>query len=161
MTQPFSITGRMSFFGGPRDTGVAPGENLALYDPWDVAHAPPGMFLPTQPPGSTGTARRLNPAFPYLAMRWAYSDDKKSVLLHDGRGRPLGVCLPVTTPHEWLKANTVLVSNPRRPDLKPQPAHPADWGPNSETFRVADLSPFFAEALDLQTNDLVTVTFPQ
>jgi hypothetical protein len=39
-------------------------------------------------------------------------------------------------------------------------ALPADWGPNENTGRVADLSPSLLDALGLQTDDEVTVIFP-
>src|SRR5205823_14653863 len=47
-----SITkhGKMSTFGGPKDTGVSPSEGLALYDASSVGTAPAGLFLNTQPP---------------------------------------------------------------------------------------------------------------
>ena len=37
-------------------------------------------------------------------------------------------------------------------------ARPVDWGPNIATGRVADLSPGLAEALGLQTDDVVRIT---
>ena len=160
MDKTFTITGKMSFFGGPYDDGVAASEDLALYESNGIAHAPAGMFLPVQPEGTTGTARRLNPGFPYIAMRWAYSDKEKSVALHDRHGQLLGVCLPVATSRSHLLSTPVLISNPKRRDLKPVKAYPADWGPNSDTSRVADLAPYFAEALGLQTDDMVTIIIP-
>ena len=39
-------------------------------------------------------------------------------------------------------------------------AHPADWGPNIETGRVADLSPGVARALGLKTDDNCTLEIP-
>ena len=160
MSNPFVITGRCSFFGGPGDKGVAPSEDLALYETEDVALAPAGMFLSTQPPGTTGTARRLNNGFPYIAMRWAYADNQRNTLLYDRHGRSLGVCLPVTTPRVWLKVHRVFVSNPKHPELPPVPAWGVDWGPNSDTNRIADLAPFFGSKLSLNTNDMVTISIP-
>ena len=160
MTSPFLITGRISFFGGPKDKDVGPNEDLALYERKDVADAPPGLFLARQPEGTTGTARRLNPGFPYIAMRWAYTDRDRSVMLFDRHGRPLGVCLPVTTSRSWLKRHTVLVSNPKKPWLKPVEATPCDWGPNSSTQRIADAAPVIASLLELETDDNVQITVP-
>jgi len=39
-------------------------------------------------------------------------------------------------------------------------AWPADWGPNENTGRVADLSPGLMEALGLNTDDEVEVIYP-
>ena len=153
MNEPFIITGKCSTFGGPQDQGVARNEDLALYQKMQLAAAPHGMFLDEQPEGTTGTARRLNPAFPYIAMRWAYRDATRAMKLPG-----LGVCMNVTTPRTWLMRNTVTVSNPARPDLKPVQAYAADWGPNSDTGRVADLSPGILAALALETDSEVTIT---
>ena len=39
-------------------------------------------------------------------------------------------------------------------------AYPADWGPNEKTGRIADISPGLMEALGIETDDEVEVTFP-
>lgn len=96
----------------------------------------PSLFLPTQPPGTTGLARRLNPKEHYIAMRWNYNQ----------------------TPITWLRSHQVTVSNPRTG--KSVTAWPADWGPNARTGRVADLSPGVASALGLKTDDICVVTVP-
>jgi len=129
-----SITksGKMSTFGGPDDHGVTPSEGLALYD--DVETAPTGLFLDTQPSETTGLARRLNPDSNYLACRWDYS----------------------VTPRIFLQQSVVKVSAKG----KSVDAHPADWGPNIETGRVADLSPGVARALGLKTDDNCTLEIP-
>ena len=153
MNAPFQITGKCSTFGGKNDLGVAPNEDLALYERKDLATAPPGLFLPQQPTNTTGTARRLNPAAYYCAMRWSYSDASKNV------NKPgLGVCLPVTTSRQWLKANPVLISNPKRPEIPAIKVYGVDWGPNSDTGRIVDLSPGVAAALQVETDGMVTVT---
>jgi hypothetical protein len=153
MSTPFQITGKCSTFGGPRDEGVGPDEDLAMYDEPKITGAPPGLFLPQQPANTTGTARRLNPAAFYCAMRWAYSDASKSAL------KPgLGVCLPVTTSRQWLKTNPVLISNPKRPEIPAVKVFGVDWGPNSDTGRIVDLSPGVAAALQVETDGMVTVT---
>ena len=54
----FQTRGKCSQFGGPEDTGVSPSEGLAFI--FDVDEAPQ-LFLPYQPSGTTGLARRLNP----------------------------------------------------------------------------------------------------
>lgn len=129
-----TITGKMSTFGGPHDMGVGAGEGLAIYGAADVVTAPVGLFLDAQPPGTTGLARRLNPAFNYVASRWDYS----------------------ITPQDFLRGSTVTVSA----NGKSIAASPADWGPNVATGRIADLSPGLAHALHLDTDDTCTLRIP-
>src|SRR5690348_5073815 len=74
-----TLNGKMSVFGGPADHGVGPDEGLALFSNSDIA-ANPDIFLPTQPPGTTGAARRLNPDAMYLATRWDFNVTPKSHL---------------------------------------------------------------------------------
>ena len=63
----FAVTGKCSYFGGPNDDGVSPDEGLAfIYNVEDR----PELFLPYQPEGTTGLARRLNPYIDYVACRW-------------------------------------------------------------------------------------------
>src|SRR6516164_3930858 len=55
-------SGKVSWFGGPEDMGVSPSEGLAfLYDVDDKPH----LFLKSQPAGTTGLARRLDPKTSY------------------------------------------------------------------------------------------------
>jgi hypothetical protein len=127
------ITGKVSHFGGPDDTGVSPSEGLAfIYDIDDAPH----LFLPYQPSGTTGLARRLNPHVHYIACRWDYN----------------------RFPKESLLEHLALVRNPRTGfELT---AFPADWGPNENTGRVADISPGLMVDLDLATDDVVEVVYP-
>lgn len=127
------LIGKMSVFGGPHDTGVSPDEGLALISAKDLhgtefSH----LFLATQPEGTTGLARRLDPQALYCAMRWDYQATPPSVLRH----------------------SLVRVTNGQGKSIVVQPA---DWGPNARTGRIIDLSPGAAEALGLKTDDLVTV----
>jgi N-acetylmuramoyl-L-alanine amidase len=127
------VSGRCSWFGGPNDTGVAPDEGLAFIYKVDDA---PQLFLPSQPPGTSGLARRLDPDVFYVACRWDYA----------------------TTPKDML-------ADPERQALvraggKELLAWPADWGPNQNTGRVADLSPGLMAALGLETDDSVEVIYP-
>jgi N-acetylmuramoyl-L-alanine amidase len=131
--QVFSASGECSYFGGPNDTGVSPSEGLAFYD--DVMQQP-CLFLPYQPEGTTGLARRLNPRVHYVACRWDYD----------------------VTPREVLRANMALVRAPAT-GLALR-AFPADWGPHEDTGRVADLSPGLMEDLGIETDDTVEVLFP-
>jgi hypothetical protein len=39
-------------------------------------------------------------------------------------------------------------------------AFPADWGPNENTGRIADISPGLMDDLGITTDDEVEVTFP-
>lgn len=127
------ITGKCSWFGGPNDKGVSPSEGLAfIYELDDAPH----LFLPAQPPGTTGLARRLDPQKHYIACRWDYNETSKNDLLN-------------------IK---VLVRAPKTG--KEFIAEPADWGPHQNTGRVADLSPGLMDALGITTDDTVEVTLP-
>jgi hypothetical protein len=128
-----SVTGKVSYFGGPDDTGVSPSEGLAFIESVDDA---PQLFLPFQPEGSTGLARRLNPYVHYVACRWDYNKTPKPSLLQDValvRATKTGVAMK---------------------------AFPADWGPNENTGRVADISPGLMDDLGIDTDDEVEVIFP-
>src|SRR6516165_5063758 len=96
-----TLVGRMSVFGGPDDTGVAPDEGLSLFQPGDAA-ANQDIFLAAQPPDTTGLARRLNPQANYVACRWDLDE----------------------TPRPYLRTTTVTVSNPS--NEKSATARPAD-----------------------------------
>jgi hypothetical protein len=126
--------GKVSWFGGPEDTGVAPDEGLAFLYEYDDK---PELFLKQQPPGTTGLARRLDPGESYIAMRWDYEQFPKEFLRGDVKAR---VRAPKTG-KEYL-------------------ATPADWGPHVDTTRVADISPGLMEALGIETDDQVEVEFP-
>lgn len=126
------LIGRLSTFGGPKDTGVSPSEGLALIEPpdlsqWWFRH----LFLSQQPPGTTGLARRLDPAAYYCALRFDYHETSRSM----------------------LRASLVLITN----SLTGRSvfARPADWGPNIRTKRMIDVSPGVAAALSLTTDDRV------
>lgn len=131
--ETIGVTGRVSQFGGPNDTGVSPSEGLAFID--DIEQAP-YLFLPTQPAGTTGLARRLNPYVHYIACRWDYETHPKNTLLSKVamvRAIRTGVALA---------------------------AIPADWGPHEDTGRVADISPSLMADLGITTDDEVEVIFP-
>lgn len=129
----FSVAGECSYFGGPDDEGVSPSEGLAFIDNVDDA---PQLFLPHQPEGTTGLARRLNPYVHYVACRWNYDETPKETLLESValvRASKTGIAMK---------------------------AFPADWGPNENTGRVADISPGLMDDLGLETDDEVEVIFP-
>ena len=133
-----SFSGKCSWFGGPEDLGVAPDEDLAWWDDEADAEANPHLFLPQQPPGTTGLARRLDPAKPYVACRWDYDLTPKSMLAD--------------------QTKRALVRN-RKTGLQAM-AWPADWGPHQDTDRAADLSPGLMYALQLETDDEVEIVYP-
>ena len=128
-----TLTGKVSWFGGPEDTGVSPNEGLAFI--YEVSDAP-WLFLPEQPPGTSGLARRLDPSIHYIACRWDYNQ----------------------TPKSMLPGMVVQVRSTRTG--RTFKAFPADWGPHVDTDRVADISPGLMEALGIQTDDEVEVYFP-
>src|SRR4249920_1189885 len=133
------ITGKVSHFGGPSDIGVSPSEDLAWWEDWDdvVEDKATELFLPHQPPNTTGLARRLNPDKFYLAMRWDYDTFSKDHLATSG--------------------DRALV---RAENGRQFLARPCDWGPNENTGRVADISPGLMTALGIETDDEITVTYP-
>jgi hypothetical protein len=129
----FTATGKASYFGGPNDEGVSRTEGLAFISSIDQA---PHLFLPYQPAGTTGLARRLNPYVNYVACRWDYS---------------------VTPKPDLLKAVALVRAIKTGISLK---AFPADWGPHVDTGRVADLSPGLMDDLGIKTDDEVEVVLP-
>lgn len=126
------VTGKMSVFGGPRDTGMSPGEGLALVSESNFLQVS-AYFLPEQPPGTTGLGRRLNPDTFYIACRWDYAE----------------------TPKRYLLNSLVTVRNPA--NGASAEAKPVDWGPAAWTGRVADLSPGLAQHLGLSTDEVCEV----
>jgi hypothetical protein len=127
------FVGTCSWFGGPDDEGVAPDEGLAfLYDFDDAPH----LFLPDQPEGTTGLARRLDPRTFYVACRWDYDITPKRMLA-DHCYRAL------------VRAGTLEFL-----------AYPADWGPHADTDRIADISPGLMQALGVETDDEIEVIYP-
>jgi N-acetylmuramoyl-L-alanine amidase len=133
MAGEYRAVGRCSSFGGPEDTGVSPDEGLAFIS---EVEEKPELFLPYQPRGTTGLARRLNPYIHYIACRWNYD----------------------VTSREELRAGVAMVRSLRTGiELK---AFPADWGPHEDTGRIADLSPGLMEDLGITTDDEVQVVFP-
>jgi len=129
----FHAVGKASYFGGPDDTGVSASEGLAFIDDVDDA---PQLFLPDQPEGTTGLARRLNPYVPYVACRWDYAVTPKTMMLE------------YMALVKSLKTGVFIK------------AFPADWGPHESTGRVADLSPGLMDYLGIETDDEVEVIFP-
>lgn len=130
------LTGTMSTFGGPADTGVSVSEGLALCEESEIGLFPDWIFLTEEQAGAPGLARRLNPESRYCAARWDYD----------------------VTPRDWLQSNVVIVRNPKTGAAAA--CRPIDWGPNENTGRVADLSPGMAELLGLTTDDHCEMVIP-
>jgi N-acetylmuramoyl-L-alanine amidase len=130
------FTGKMSTFGGPQDTGVDPDEGLAMYVSVDEQ---PNIFLEYQPSGTTGLARRLNPASFYVACPWEYNITSKAYL------------------RTVMAKVTAMGSDGRN---RFQMAYVGDYGPHGDTGRSSDLSPGLAAALGLVTDDICTVEVP-
>src|SRR5262249_44005015 len=126
----FRVEGKMSTFGGPKDTGMQPYEGLALFSSeQDMKNHGLGDFLLSQKAaGAPGLGRRLNPEKPYFACRWWGTDLKK----------------------EFLRSAWGWVENPKTGER--MKARPVDSGPHAKTYRVADLSPGLAKALKLKTD---------
>jgi hypothetical protein len=112
---------------------VSPTEGLAFISEIDQK---PELFLPYQPEGTSGLARRLNPHVHFLAMRWDYNEHSKFELL-------------------TLKA---FVRNPQTGFGVA--CFPADYGPHPDTGRLLDVSKSVMDDLDLETDMLAEVIFP-
>lgn len=132
--EAFYATGKVSYFGGPDDAGVSADEGLAFIHEIDVDNQ--FLFLPFQPEGTTGLARRLNPMVSYIAMRWDYDVHPKEDMLYK-RAKVRAI-----------KTGVELI------------AVPADWGPHGSTDRIADISPSLMYNLGIDTDDEVEIIFP-
>jgi len=126
----FKAEGKMSTFGGPKDTGMSATEGLALYgSPAAFTKAGIGdWLLSAKEAGASGLGRRLDPEKFDLAWRWDYKITKAA----------------------FLRIAMIRVTNPK--NGKMQVARAVDWGPNAKTGRAADLSPGLAKALGLNTD---------
>jgi N-acetylmuramoyl-L-alanine amidase len=133
----FEAIGTCSYFGGPEDDGVSASEGLAFH--YELTEANQHLFLPFQPAGTSGLARRLNPYVHYIACRWDYNTTPKTMLANSGE-----VAL-VRAPATGMSLTAI----------------PADWGPHEEkTGRAADLSPSLMQDLGIETDDVVEVIYP-
>jgi hypothetical protein len=133
--QAKEFSGKIGIWGGPNDMGVPPDENLALVDPSEIPDFQ-RYFLPRQPSGTTGLARRLDPTSYYISARWNYTITSKP----------------------FLKTHLVIVKNPR--NGKSAEAQPVDWGPDAMSGRVADISPGLATYLGLTVDDEAVIEIP-
>lgn len=128
----FKVAGKMSTFGGPKDTGVGPEDGLGVFPVGEEsmkAHGLGDWLLTPAQADAPGLARRLDPSRFYLACRWdvrTYQQLRASVAHVTANGRTIE-------------------------------ARPVDWGPDTKTGRVADLSPGLAKALGLVTDQICEV----
>jgi hypothetical protein len=132
----FRVEGKMSIFGGPKDTGMKPNEGLALFNSeQDMINHGLGDFLlpPAQSP-FPGLGRRLNPEKPYLACRWWDAGLSKNIVKNS-----------------WVWVQNSSTGKKMR-------GRPVDYGPAEWTNRVADLSPGLARGLGLKTDNICIVT---
>jgi hypothetical protein len=125
------ITGRISTFGGPNDTGVSAAETCALY--------------PTVLCRQLGT--RLYTRH-YCALRWDYAATAKA--LKSTRSEAT----------HFIRTNPCFLHRTDQPNGPGILAHTADWGPAPSTGRLVDVSPTILLELDLQTDDNVIVELP-
>lgn len=140
-------SGRVSFFGGPADTGVTSSEGLGLIEDSDLHDEWFARLFHTPMNPALGLARNLNPNEFYCAMRFAYGQV-------DG---VQGEILPEFT-REQIRRGTFIVSSVKDPELCIS-CQAADWGPNISTGRLIDVSPGVMRVLQLETDDQVTVEF--
>src|SRR6516225_4093021 len=134
----FHAVGKCSWFGGPQDTGVSASEQLAWWSSTQAGREQATeLFLSTQPAGTTGAARALNPESSYIAMRFDYENQWSKSELASGN-----VMFWVWNKKTGQRAK----------------ARPADWGPHTDTNRLCDLSPGIMARLELETDDEVDVT---
>ena len=136
-------TGKCSTFGGPSDTGVGVAEGLSCIDPVDLSQWWfSRLFLPYQPPGTSGLARKLNPQAFYIAMRWGYGSFNGVQ----------GEILPNVS-RQQIRESLFLVSYGEQSVY----AQAADWGPNTDTGRLVDCSPGVLAAIGATTDNEITV----
>lgn len=133
------ITGKMSIFGGPGDSASGPNRDLAFVTSSEIPDLDPRLtiyFLSSQPDGTSGTLRRLNPSSFYICCRWNYAEHSA----------------------DELRNMLVSVRDPR--SGRSAMAKPIDWGPEISSGKVAKISPGLAEYLDLSDDDVIEVTIP-
>jgi hypothetical protein len=140
--QTLPTKGKCSIFGGPNDAGVGPDEGLALVESTDLMNAAwRPYFLPVQPPGTTGLARRLNPNSLYCAMRWS----------EYGLSRPQARQMKIKV---TFQGQSVIC---KPVDFGPGDGTIVDSKKTLDTGRVIDLSPGAARQIGAVTDDVVQI----
>jgi hypothetical protein len=137
-------SGKCSYFGGPNDTGVGSREGLSLIETPDLQEWFFRRIFLTQAQWneSLGLARNLNSNALYCAMRWAF-------------GSFNGVAGEILTGYsreQVRRAIFIVTANGKSIFVQG-----ADWGPNTDTGRIIDLSPGAVQALGVRTDDPVSV----
>jgi len=137
-------SGKCSYFGGPMDSGVGAQEGLGLIEPSDLTEwwfrrlfAMPGSY-----DNGKGLARNLNPSAFYCAMRFGY-------------GSFAGVAGEILPGYSRTQIQRMIFAVTANGNTKFVQA--ADWGPNTDTGRLIDLSPGVCKALCISTDDVVSV----
>jgi hypothetical protein len=133
--------GKCSTFGGPSDKGVGTTEGLSCVELSDLNEWWFSRCFYPRPPGY-GLACTLNPNTLYCAMRWGYSifaGVQGEILQGYTREQVRRMIIKVTAGQNVCYVQGV------------------DWGPNTDTGRLIDLSPGAASKLGVSTDDLVMV----
>jgi hypothetical protein len=125
------LTGKISWFGGPGDSGVGITETLALYP--DIR----ARWL--------GTKLYCTD---YCAMRWNYAE----IATATGKSRAAVTGL--------IRSTRIMVQAHNRQSAPWLMLRPADWGPAKWTGRIIDVSSASMSYLEVQTDELVDVTMP-
>ena len=142
------FTGKCSWFGGSKDSGVGPQEGLALvqetdlHNPWFARN----FVETTLFNAHMGLARRLDPDAFYCAMRWDQVLDLDAEAANE-LARWSMVRVSFGEKHVWVQ--------------------PVDYGPgdgsvidgivSDNTGRIIDLSPGALAAIGATTDDTVAV----
>ena len=122
------VRGRVSWFGGPSDTGVSSTETGAV-----SGERLRSLNSPLDPDAATLASRPQD--YYFVAMRWSYSPNSTS----------------------WWRNARVVVTNPATGVQVV--TRPVDWGPNTSTRRIVDVSPQTMSDLGVTTDDEVLVAF--
>jgi hypothetical protein len=122
------VSGTISWFGGPEDTGIGPTDTGAI-----TGEIVRSLNDPVDPDAATLAARPED--YYWAAMRWNYSPNGRT----------------------WWADARIVVANPST-GVKIV-VRPVDWGPNTSTGRIIDLSPQSLADLGLVTDDTVYVAF--
>jgi hypothetical protein len=123
------VRGTISHFGGPHDTGVTSTETGAIT-------GERLRSLNSPDPGSATDVRNRPADYYFVAMRWRYLG-----------GSDLA----------WWRTARVVVVNQRNGSAVV--LRPVDWGPNTRTRRIVDVSPQAMVDLGVTTDDNVLVAF--
>lgn len=124
------LEGKVSFFGGPSDSGMQSGEGLAFYEHHE-ANLRPDLFIGRSTDPLEGVSKRLrNNSARYIALR-------------------------ISGEREDLKKSVWKVSNPKTGKFVI--ASLVDWGPHEKTGRVCDFSDAIGYDLHLFTDDIALI----